>query len=118
FHIPRSGVVAHQSCPKCAKRIVRVLLPRGEGRPARSPSPLGRRLKKGPDEGRSLALTRPFAAPPPGGRGTPRQPVSLIGERLQTASSLDFNRFAKPNWDRSDRSRTMVENAFRNWACE
>src|SRR5262252_4538738 len=38
-----------------------------------SPSPLGRRWPEGPDEGRSLTLTRRFAAPSPRGRGTLRK---------------------------------------------
>src|SRR5262249_29045412 len=38
-----------------------------------SPSPFGRRWPEGPDEGRSFALTRRFAAPSPRGRGTSRK---------------------------------------------
>src|SRR5262249_32705838 len=41
---------------------------------------LGRRWPEGPDEGRSFALTRRFAAPSPGGRGT-RSP-NVIGTGL------------------------------------
>src|SRR5262245_5884494 len=41
-----------------------------------SPSPYGIRWPEGPDEGRSFALTRRFAAPSPRGRGTSRKPCS------------------------------------------
>src|SRR5215470_8347331 len=53
FEFLVAGTFSLQSCPKCAQRIARVLLPVGEG------------LPEGSDEGRSFALTRRFAAPSP-----------------------------------------------------
>ena len=75
--------------------------------PARSASPLGRSLKEGPDEGRFPALTRRFAPPSPGGRGTFPEQVSKTENPLKAESILLLERTAFPNWDRSVPSRMV-----------
>src|SRR5215831_15889915 len=59
-----------------------------------SPSPSGRRWPEGPDEGRSIALTRRFAAPSPRGRATSRPVCCDMKQILVTLLACLFASFA------------------------
>src|SRR2546425_280454 len=65
-------------------------------------------IKKGPDEGGHTqcfgirTLTRRFAPPSPGGRGTREKQVSTFANRLEVAWGWAWRRFAIRNLDGSD----------------
>src|SRR6266508_1991686 len=68
-----------------------------------SPSPSGRRWREAPDEGlRSRGftpLTRRFAPPSPGGRGTPPKQVGIRVAVPEPALALDIRRSRLRNLD-------------------
>src|SRR2546422_3070675 len=105
--LSRGAATECQSCPKQAGKPASESFSLGRRWPARSASPTGRSLKKGPDEGGNAqcfgirALTRRFAPPSPGGRGTREKQVSTFANRLEAAWGWGWRRSAIRNLDNS-----------------